>query len=104
LPSVVNALVRSIFCVHRIPPRVNDDGQRPSVRRDGARYRIDFCFGKAEYFFKRDWTTQITLIWLKKLDFARTPSERAGKASSQDEAGGSARRAAREAGHATRCL
>jgi hypothetical protein len=42
LPSAANALVRSIFRVHRIPPRVNDDGQRPFVGRDDARYRIDF--------------------------------------------------------------
>src|ERR1700692_1320723 len=48
------------------------------VGRDGGRYRTDCCFGKAEYFFKRDWTTQITLIRLKKLAFARTSARRQG--------------------------
>ena len=32
----LSALVRSTARVHRIPPRVCDDGQRPSVGRDGG--------------------------------------------------------------------
>src|SRR3954452_24103380 len=37
--------------VHRIPPRVRDDRERPSVGRDGAIRKV-FCLGeKARYFF-----------------------------------------------------
>ena len=47
---------------------------------------------KQEYFFKRDWTTQITLIRLDKLGFARKSAARAGKARGSDQANGSAQR------------
>ena len=46
-------------------------------------------FGKPEYFFKRDWTTQITLIRLEKLDFTRESAETCGKAMRPDRADGS---------------
>jgi hypothetical protein len=49
--------------------------------------RIDPFFEKAEYFFKRDWTAQITLIRLGKLVFARTSAGRAGEARSTDKIG-----------------
>jgi hypothetical protein len=61
LPSASGALVRSATRVHRIPPRVDDDGQRPSVGRDGLEYRGDLYSGKQKYFCKQDWTGQITL-------------------------------------------
>jgi hypothetical protein len=38
---------------------------------DGGGYKLICDFGKPEYFFKRDWTGQITLIRLRKLDFRR---------------------------------
>jgi hypothetical protein len=37
--------------VHRIPPRVNDDGQRPSVGRDGELYSLICISDKQKYFF-----------------------------------------------------
>jgi hypothetical protein len=43
-------------------------------------------FGKPEYFFKQDWTTQITLIRLRKFDFTRKSAGRAGKTRSPDQA------------------
>ena len=39
--------------VHRIPPRVNDDGQRPSVGRDGGGYRSDLGKAGTEIFLQR---------------------------------------------------
>jgi hypothetical protein len=66
-PSAFGALVRSATRVHRIPPRVDDDGQRPSVGRDGLEYRGDLYSGKQKYFCKQDWTGQITLK--SKADF-----------------------------------
>src|SRR5882672_12632652 len=39
--------------VHRILPRVNDDGQRPSVGRDGEGYRFDLGREKTEIFLQR---------------------------------------------------
>src|ERR1700733_9841844 len=34
--------------------------KRPSVGRDGERYRLIWVFGKSEYFFKRGWTAAST--------------------------------------------
>jgi hypothetical protein len=55
---------------------------------DGTARDIGLIFAseKQNYFFERDWTTQITLIRLKKLGFARTSAERAGKVRSPDGA------------------
>jgi hypothetical protein len=39
--------------VHRIPPRVNDDGQRPSVGRDGGGYGFESGPAKTEIFLRR---------------------------------------------------
>jgi hypothetical protein len=39
--------------VHRIPPRVNDDGQRPSVGRDGRGYRSDLGQAGTKIFLQR---------------------------------------------------
>jgi hypothetical protein len=37
--------------VHRNPPHVDDDGQRPSVGAGWVFYTTDFAFGKTEIFF-----------------------------------------------------
>src|SRR6202140_3001132 len=50
----------------------------PFVGRDGGRYRTDCCFGKAEYFFKRDWTTQISLMPKENLPSISIPRRLAG--------------------------
>jgi hypothetical protein len=47
------ALVRSAARVHRIPPRVRDDRERPSVGRDGGSFRDDLPDGLSEIFFAR---------------------------------------------------
>jgi hypothetical protein len=44
---------------------------RPSSGVDGCGYKLICDFGKPEYFFRWDWTGQITLIRLGKLDFRR---------------------------------
>jgi hypothetical protein len=67
----LNALVSRAARVHRIPPRVCDDGQRPSVGRDGGDMQVIWVFGKPEYFFRWDWTGRNSLIRLEKLDFTR---------------------------------
>jgi hypothetical protein len=41
------------------------------VGRDGREYRGDFVSEKQKYFLNGDWTGQIRLIWLKKLNFWR---------------------------------
>jgi hypothetical protein len=51
-PALRSHLARGHRRVHRIPPRVNDDGQRPSVGRDGGGYRFDLGFGKTEIFLQ----------------------------------------------------
>jgi len=48
------------------------------VGRDGGEYRGDLVSVKQKYFFGRDWTAQISLIWLKKLDFWRIEIDGAG--------------------------
>src|SRR5487761_2010101 len=69
-----SALVRSATRVHRIPPRVRDDREPPLLsRRDGARNRVICDFGKSEYFFRRDWTGQISLICFNKFDLRSKP-------------------------------
>ena len=49
--------------------------------------KLIWDFGKPEYFFRRGWTTQITLIRLEKLDFTRKGAGRA-----EGHAPGSSRR------------
>src|SRR3954452_20761743 len=39
--------------VHRIPPRVRDDRERPSVGRDGGAYRFDLGNSRTEIFLQR---------------------------------------------------
>src|ERR1700693_1329780 len=53
-------------------PNVHDDGQRPSDRDGMAEdIQVIWVFGKPEYFFKGDWTGQISLIRLDKLAVTR---------------------------------
>src|SRR3954469_20880706 len=42
--------------VHRIPPRVRDDRERPSVGRDGAIRKVFCLVPEARYFFGLGWT------------------------------------------------
>jgi hypothetical protein len=42
--------------VHRIPPRVRDDRERPLVGRDGAIRKVFCRKDKRIYFFDRGWT------------------------------------------------
>src|SRR5450756_1342953 len=57
--------------VHRIPARVRDDRETPfSSGGTAALLHLIWVFGKSEYFCKRGWTTQITLIRFDKFDFA----------------------------------
>ena len=58
---------------------------RPFSGVDGGGYKLICDFGKPEYFFERDWTGQITLIWLGKLDSRRKSGRPRGK---PDEANG----------------
>jgi hypothetical protein len=52
-PSASSAIVFGAIGVHRIPLRVDDVAQRPSVGRDGEGYSSDLGFGKTEIFFLR---------------------------------------------------
>src|ERR1700694_3709538 len=52
-PSAVSALVNSAVHVHRIPPRVDDVAQRPSVGQDGGSCRSDVPDGRSEIFLKK---------------------------------------------------
>src|ERR1700676_4043277 len=73
LPSASAPIVHRRIRVHRIPLRVRDVAQRPSVGRDGGGYRSDLGqaasekFGKTEKFYKGDWTRQIRSIPLDEL-------------------------------------
>src|SRR4051795_7076375 len=50
--------------VHRIPPRVRDDRERPSVGRDGAIRKVFCVWRETKYFRERDWTGRNRLNWL----------------------------------------
>ncbi len=52
----LSAIRQKRIRVHRIPPRVRDDRERPSVGRDGCGYRLICTFRKTEYFFGRGLT------------------------------------------------
>src|SRR3954454_6099833 len=49
--------------VHRIPPRVRDDRERPLVGRDGAIRKVFCVWGETKYFRERDWTGRNRLDW-----------------------------------------
>src|SRR3954469_7306238 len=62
---------RCLHSVHRIPPRVRDDRERPSVGRDGAIKQV-FCLGrKRNYFFDRGWTDRNSLICIRNFGAGR---------------------------------
>jgi hypothetical protein len=51
-------------------PNVRDDRDTPLMRAETAMdIVVIWVCEKAEYFFARDWTTQISLKLLDKLDF-----------------------------------
>ena len=52
LPSASSALVFGTIRVHRIPPRVRDVAQRPSVGRDGASSKFDLPDAQSEIFLQ----------------------------------------------------
>src|ERR1700732_3916375 len=59
--------------VPRIPPRVRDDGQRPSCGVGWREFVEMICpTGEAKYFCKGDWTAQIRLIRFRNFLPART--------------------------------
>ena len=59
-------------CVHRIPSHVRDDRDTPLFSgQDGASSSADLPDGLSGIFLREDWTTQITLIGLKKSAFWR---------------------------------
>src|SRR3954466_4611287 len=58
--------------VHRIPPRVRDDRERPSVGRDGAIRKVFCVWGETKYFRERDWTGRNRLFWLNNSRCARS--------------------------------
>jgi hypothetical protein len=76
-PSAVSALVSSTACVHRIPPRVDDVAQRPSVGQDTRLVELICPTGKAEYFCAQVWTSSIALIRLSNFAFRRDAPEAA---------------------------
>ena len=43
----------------------------PLPEQDGGLMPLIWVNREAEYFLRRDWTTQITLIGLEKFDFTR---------------------------------
>jgi hypothetical protein len=58
--------------VHRIPPNVRDDGQRPSYRDEtGEAVGVICPTLEAKYFCADGWTIDSALIGLTKLDFWR---------------------------------
>src|SRR4051812_34464279 len=62
---------RCLRSVHRIPPRVRDDRERPSVGRDGAIKQV-FCLGrKRNYFLDRGWTDRNSLICIRNFGAGR---------------------------------
>src|SRR3954471_13578285 len=71
---------RCLHSVHRIPPRVRDDRERPSVGRDGAIKQV-FCLAKErKYFCDCRWTGDLPVghraLWRGR-PCARQPSLRA---------------------------
>src|SRR3981189_507900 len=84
-PSAVSALVSSTACGHRIPPRVDDVGQRPSVGQNTRLVELICPTGKAEYFCAQDWTGRIALMRLSNLAFRRDGPQ-AGQTRSPDGA------------------
>jgi hypothetical protein len=55
-PSAYARFVKRAISVHRIPPRVRDDRERPSEGRDGENHTDDSISEKQKDFCKGDWT------------------------------------------------
>jgi hypothetical protein len=71
----VSAVRQERIHVHRIPLHVRDDRERPSDGAGRGELVMVICpTAKAQYFFERDWTTQISLIRLDKSGFTRKSS------------------------------
>jgi hypothetical protein len=70
-PSASARFVKRAISVHRIPTRVDDVGQRPSVGQDTRLVELICPTGKAEYFCNDVWTGRIALIRLNNLVFRR---------------------------------
>jgi hypothetical protein len=62
--------------VHRIPFRVRDDREPPSWERDGGDVELIWVGRKPEYFFRHDWTGEISLIGKANFVFRRTGKRR----------------------------
>ena len=75
-PSASAPFVNGAISVHRIPTRVDDVGQRPSMGQDTRLVELICPTGKAEYFFCQIWTGQINLIRLSNLAFLRRAAPR----------------------------
>jgi hypothetical protein len=66
-PSAFRAVRQERIGVHRIPARVRDDRDTPLCRvGTGRTMPLIWAGRKPESFFRRDWTTQITLMSLRK--------------------------------------
>src|SRR3979490_3427698 len=63
-PSDSAPLLNGAVSVHRIPPRVDDVGQRPSVGQDTRVVELSCQALNLEYFGRLIWTGRIALIWL----------------------------------------
>jgi hypothetical protein len=59
-PSAKSAIRQRRRRVHRIPPRVDDVAQRPSVGQDGGSRRTDLPDGLSDIFFTRGLDSQFT--------------------------------------------
>ena len=70
-PSASARFVKHAISVHRIPTRVDDVGQRPSVGQDTRLVELICPTGKAEYFCAQDWTGRIALICFSNLASTR---------------------------------
>jgi hypothetical protein len=66
-PSASAPFVNGATRVHRIPTRVDDVGQRPSVGQDARLVELICPTGKAEYFYEQIWTGRIALIRFNNL-------------------------------------
>src|SRR3981189_1659927 len=70
-PSASAPFVNGASRVHRIPSRVDDVGQRPSVGQDTRLVELICPTRKAEYFCAQAWPGRIALIRFNNLAFTR---------------------------------
>src|ERR1700704_7181600 len=70
-PSASAPFVNGATRVHRIPTRVDDVGQRPSVGQDTRLVELICPTGNADYFCAQDWTGRIALICFNNLALRR---------------------------------